>query len=193
MIAYLHGVIREKKFESVVIDVNGVGYGVKVTIDEAVSLKEGEKTKLHIYENIREDQHDLYGFSEPSARHLFELLISAKNVGPKVALAVMSIGSESVVRSAIAGGDVKLLQSAKHVGKRAAEQIVVELRDKVGLEASENAENIVSRGGVRPNDEASQALMALGFTASEVSIALEGIDKELSLEEKVKQALRARK
>lgn len=193
MIAYLHGVIREKNFESVVIDVNGVGYGVKVTIDEAVSLKEGEKTKLHIYENIREDQHDLYGFSEPSARQLFELLISAKNVGPKVALAVMSIGSESVVRSAIAGGDVKLLQSAKHVGKRAAEQIVVELRDRVGLEASENAENLVNRGGVKLDDEALQALLSLGFTSVEASSALSGIDKDLPVQDKVKQALRAKK
>ncbi|MBI5357242.1 Holliday junction branch migration protein RuvA [Candidatus Saccharibacteria bacterium] len=193
MIAYLHGVIREKNFESVVIDVNGVGYGVKVTIDEAVSLKEGDKTKLFIYEHIREDTHDLYGFSEPLNRQLFELLLSVKNVGPRVALAVMSLGSESVVRGAIAGGDVKLLQSAKHVGKRAAEQIVVELRDRVGLESSEDAENIVSRGGVRVDDEAMQALLALGFNNAEASKALSGIDKELPVEDKVKQALRAKK
>lgn len=193
MIAYLHGVVRDKNFESVVIDVNGVGYGVKVTVDEAVNLKDGDKTKLFIHENIKEDLHDLYGFSAESSRHLFKLLLSAKNVGPKVALAVMSIGSEDMVRRAIADGDVKLLQSAKHVGKRAAEQIVVELRDRVGLVSSETAESIVGRSGIKATDEAAQALVSLGFTNSEAANALSEIDQSLPTEEKVKQALRTRK
>ncbi len=193
MIAYLEGVIRERNIESVVIDVNGVGYGVKVTINDAVNLKTSQKTKFYIYEHIREDVHDLYGFSTASSRQLFELLLTAKNVGPRVALAVMSIDKEEIVRSAIAGGDLELIKSAKHVGKRAAEQIVVELRDKVGLISSEDAEGIVSRGSVDAGDEAMQALVSLGFSSAEASKALSGIDKKLPVEEKVKQALRVKR
>lgn len=190
MIAYLEGVIREKNINNVVVDVNGVGYGVKVTVNEILDLKKDQKIKLHIYEHIREDVHDLYGFANVTSRQLFELLLTAKNVGPKVALAVMSIDKEDTIRAAIAGGDVELLKSAKHVGKRAAEQIVVELRDKVGLLASEDAEGIITRGSIDASDEAMQALLSLGFSGAEASKALSDIDKSLSVEEKVKQALR---
>ncbi|HEX5798071.1 MAG TPA: Holliday junction branch migration protein RuvA [Candidatus Saccharimonadales bacterium] len=193
MIAYLEGVIREKNIDSVVIDVNGVGYGVKVTLNDIVNLKGNEKVKLHIYENIREDMHDLYGFVDASSRRLFELLLTAKNVGPKVALAVMSIDKEEAIRSAIAGGDVELIKSAKHVGKRAAEQIVVELRDKVGLQAGEDAEGVVTRGSANTKDEAVQALISLGFSSSEASVALSDVDKTLPTEEKVKLALRTKR
>jgi Holliday junction DNA helicase RuvA len=193
MIAYLEGVIREKNIENVVIDVNGVGYGVKVTLNDVVNLKNNQKVKLNIYEHIREDIHDLYGFVDASSRQLFELLLSAKNVGPRVALAVMSIDREDALRAAIAGGDVELIKSAKHVGKRAAEQIVVELRDKVGLVSSEDAEGIVTRGSVNIEDEAVQALISLGFSGLEASKALSNIDKALPVEEKVRQALRVKK
>lgn len=193
MIAYLEGVIREKNIENVVIDVNGIGYGVKVTLNDAIDLKNDQKIKLYIYENIREDLHDLYGFSSVGSRQLFELLLTTKNVGPKVALAVMSIDKEEAIRAAIAGGDVELIKSAKHVGKRAAEQIVVELRDKVGLLAGEDAENIVTKGSTDSADEAMQALVSLGFSGAEASKALAGIDKSLPVEEKVKQALRVKK
>jgi Holliday junction DNA helicase RuvA len=192
MIAYLDGVIREKNIENVVIDVNGVGYGVKVTINDAVSLKTEQRIKLYIYEHIREDAHDLYGFASEPVRRLFKLLLTVKNVGPKVALAVMSIDNEEAIRTAIAGGDVELIKSAKHVGKRAAEQIVVELRDKVGFMAGEDAEDIVTRGSVNSADEAMQALISLGFSGAEASKALSNIDKTLPVEEKVKQALRVR-
>jgi Holliday junction DNA helicase RuvA len=193
MIAYLDGVIREKNIEKVIIDVNGVGYGVKVSLNDAVDLKNNQKIKLHIYEHIREDIHDLYGFAEVTSRQLFELLLSVKNVGPRVALSVMSIDREANLRSAIANGDVELIKSAKHVGKRAAEQIVVELRDKVGLATSEDAEGIVTRGGVNTGDEAVQALVSLGFSGFEASRALSNVDKTLSVEEKVKQALKAKR
>src|SRR5690606_24338773 len=117
-------------------------------------------------------------------RQLFELLLTVKNVGPRVALAAMSIDRESTLRSAIAGGDIELIKSAKNVGKRAAEQIIVELRDKVGLIAGEEAEDIVTRGSVNSNDEAAQALVSLGFSGIEASKALAGIDKSLPIEEK---------
>jgi Holliday junction DNA helicase RuvA len=112
-------------------------------------------------------------------------------VGPKVALAVLDIGTAPAVRGAIAAGDVKLLQSAKGVGKRAAEQIVVELRDKVGLAASDAAEGIVMRPGIISGDEAIEALVSLGYTPQDATKALENIDRDLPVEERIKLALKS--
>lgn len=192
MIATLSGVISEKLSDVVVLDVAGVGYGLQVTIEDYSRLQNGHEAKLYIYEHIREQAHDLYGFTSPETKYLFEQLLGVKNVGPKVALGVLDIGPASTVRAAIAGGDVKLLQSAKGVGKRAAEQIVVELRDKVGLAANESAEGIVSRPGTGAQDEAVEALMALGYSPVDASIALREIDKTLTTEERIKLALKGK-
>jgi Holliday junction DNA helicase RuvA len=190
MIAILSGVVSEKLGELVVLDVAGVGYGLLVTIEDFGQLTTGKAAKLYVHEHIREDSHDLYGFTQLTTKQLFEQLLSVKNVGPKVALAVLGIGSDTIVRTAIAAGDVKLLQSAKGVGKRAAEQMVVELRDKVGLVTSQNAEDIVTRGGVNTDDEAVQALLALGYSETDAQLALQHVDKKLPSEERIKLALR---
>jgi Holliday junction DNA helicase RuvA len=149
-----------------------------------------QKFKLYVYEHIREQIHDLYGFIVLDTKRLFEQLLSVKNVGPKVALAVLDIGSSTNVREAIASGDVKLLQSAKGVGKRAAEQIVVELRDKVGRVASETAEDIVNRPGVSNRDEAVEALTSLGYSPQDAIMALYKVDPTLPVEERIRQALK---
>jgi holliday junction DNA helicase RuvA len=190
MIAYLSGIVATKDIEAIVLDVRGVGYGIAVSVNEHAQLVQGDKAKLYIHEHIREDAHDLYGFVSETTKQLFTQLLSVKNVGPKVALAVLGIANESAVRAAIANGDVKLLQSAKGVGKRAAEQMVVELRDKVGLIASMEAEGIVNRGGVDMNDEAVQGLVTLGYSELDAQRALSGVDKELPSEERIKQALK---
>lgn len=126
----------------------------------------------------------------PATKQLFMQLLSVKNVGPKVALAILDIGSNDSVRAAIAGGDVKYLQTAKGVGKRAAEQVVVELRDKVGAPVGEGAEQVIGRGGVNNQDEAVQALVALGYSDSDAQFALQDIDPTLPLEERIKSALK---
>ena len=113
-----------------------------------------------------------------------------KNVGPKVALAVLDIGSVDAVRSAIANGDVRTLQTAKGVGKRAAEQIVVELRDKVGGLVSDEAERLVNRAAINKRDEALLALVSLGFNELDAQNALAEIDSSLPVEQRVKQALK---
>ncbi|HWB39474.1 MAG TPA: Holliday junction branch migration protein RuvA [Candidatus Saccharimonadales bacterium] len=192
MIATLSGVVSEKLNDQVVLEVGGVGYGLMVTEEDSAKLITGDPAKLYVHEHIREDAHDLYGFTSITTKQLFEQLLSVKNVGPKVALAVLGIGSADKVRMAIASGDVKILQSAKGVGKRAAEQMVVELRDKVGLAASEGAEAIVNRGSVDTADEAVQGLLALGYTEADAQTALHGIDQKLPTEERIKQALKAR-
>ena len=190
MIATLTGIVAETESGMVVIEVGGVGYGVMVTATDQGTLPSGTQTKLFIYENIKEDAHNLIGFKQISTKKLFEQLLSVKNVGPKGALAVLDIGSDAIVRAAIAGGDVKALQSAKGVGKRAAEQIVVELRDKVGAPVGDAAEMLIGRAGVNTSDEAVQALMALGYSDYDASAALAEVDTSLSTEERIKQALR---
>lgn len=190
MIATLSGVIAEKIGPVVVIAIGGVGYGVLVTTSNLDRLVTGDASKLYIYENIKEDTHDLFGFLTLDDKKLFELLLKVKNVGPKVAMSVLDIGTANDVRSAIASGDVKRLQTAKGVGKRAAEQIVVELRDKVGLISSNSAEDIVTRGGINTSDEAVQALMSLGYSEVDASLALKNIDPTLPVEDRIKKALK---
>lgn len=192
MIASLEGSISEKTPNGVIVDVGGVGYGVIVTSSDNAVLPQNEKAKLYIYEHIKEDAHDLYGFKDKDTKGLFTQLLGVKNVGPKVAIAVLDIGSTDSVRAAIAGGNIKQLQTAKGVGKRAAEQIVVELRDKVGAPVGDGAEQLISRAGVDISDEAVQGLMSLGFSETDATIALADVDKSLSAEERIKQALRGR-
>lgn len=192
MIATLTGIVSEKNPDNIVLDVQGVGYGVQVTAQDFGRLASGASAKMYIYEHIREQAHDLFGFLQVDTKRLFEQLLGVKNVGPKVAMAVLDIGSAQDVRAAIAQGDVKLLQSAKGVGKRAAEQMVVELRDKVGLDASEIAEGVVSRPGINNQDEAVEALVALGYQPQDAAAALKGVDDSLSVEDRIKAALKGR-
>ena len=132
MIATLDGTINELFSSRVVLDVHGVGYGLLVTDSDLGQLASGQSVKLYVYEHIREGAYDLYGFIARDTQNLFEQLLSVKNVGPKVALAVLGIGPASMVRSVIAAGDVKLLQTAKGVGKRAAEQWLLNSEIKLG-------------------------------------------------------------
>lgn len=189
MIATLNGVITEKN-NGVVLECAGVGYGVIVTLSDFGNVTLGETAKLFIHEHIREDSHDLYGFIANDTKLLFEQLLSVKNVGPKVALSVLDIGSADALRQAIADGDVKRLQTAKGVGKRAAEQIVVELRDKVGAPVGDAAESLISRAGINQQDEALQALVALGYSEADAAAALSSIDQLLPVEARIKQALK---
>ena len=193
MIATLSGVVSEKLGDVLVLDVGGVGYGLIVTLADFGSLHAGQPTKLYVHEHIREDAHDLYGFAQQDTLGLFRQLLSVKNVGPKVALAVLGIGTAADVRAAIAGGDVKRLQTAKGVGKRAAEQMVVELRDKVGLMPGAAAEDVVGRGAANLADEATQALLSLGYSEADAALALQNIDPSLPTEERIKQALKGGK
>lgn len=190
MIATLTGVVSEKLGDIVVVECAGVGYGVLMTTTGAARVATGDRLKVYIYEHIKEDAHNLIGFTSLSDKQLFEQLIGVKNVGPRVAMSILDIGPADGVRASIASGDVKRLQTAKGVGKRAAEQIVVELRDKVGMLVSESAEDIVNRGGVNLADEAIQALISLGYTESDAVLTLKNIDNSLSTEERIRLALR---
>lgn len=193
MIATLTGTVSEKLGELVILDVNGVGYGLIVTTPDFGAAAIGSKAKFYIYEHVRENAYDLYGFAELDSKKLFEQLLGVKNVGPKAAMAVLDVAAPGMVRASIAGGDVKFLQTAKGVGRRAAEQIIVELRDKVGAPATGGAEGIVHRAGVNNQDEAVEALVSLGYSPQDASVALDGIDKSLPTEDRIKAALKGTK
>jgi Holliday junction DNA helicase RuvA len=190
MIATLEGIVSEKIGQQAVVLIQGVGYGVLVAVSNLDRLVIGEPAKLYIYENIKEEAYELFGFLLLDDKKLFEQLLSVKNVGPKVAMSVLDISSANEVRAAIAAGDVKRLQTAKGVGRRAAEQMVVELRDKVGLLSTDSAEDIVTRGGVSAEDEAAQALMSLGYSEVDAMLALKHVDPKLPPEDRIKQALK---
>lgn len=190
MIATLTGTVSEKTIDMVILDVQGVGYGVLVTLNDMAVIHTGTEVKLRIYEHIKEDAHNLFGFLQTDTKQLFEQLLSVKNVGPKVGLAVLDIGSSNDVRMAISQGDVKKLQTAKGVGKRAAEQIVVELRDKVGAPVGNAAENLINRAGINQSDEALQALISLGYAEHDALAVLVDIDPTLPVEARIKLALK---
>ena len=193
MIAILSGVVEEKPADTVVIGVNGVGYGVFVPAEEAGTLKIGDKTKLYIHEHIREQAHDLFGFLSRDTKALFEQLLNVTGVGPKMALNVLSIGTATQVRQAIAGGDVKFIQQANGVGKRVAERVVVELKDKVGLAGVDlEASGLLKGEETALKDEAVEALVSLGYTVADAAKSLADIDPELSTEDRIKQALKER-
>lgn len=190
MIATLSGMVSEKLLDRAIVDVQGVGYAVFVTAEDYSRLVVGEDTKLYIYEYIREQAHDLFGFTGRDTLQLFEQLLGVNGVGPKMALNMLSIGSAVEVRQAIASGDIKYLQTAANVGRRVAERVVVDLKDKVGLVGVDLASSgILQAESSLMKDEAVEALVALGYSSADAAEALQNVSQELSTEERIKQAL----
>jgi len=193
MIATLNGTVSEKLGDVVVLDVGGVGYGLLMSNEDFGAMPTGQNIKVYIYEHIREQSHDLFGFTRTDGKQLFELLLSVNGVGPKMALNVLSIGAANDVRAAIATGDVKFIQQAAGVGKRVAERIVVDLKDKVGLEGVDLASTGLLQGtSAMMKDEAVEALVALGYSPQDAAVALQNVDGALPTEERIKLALKAR-
>lgn len=189
MITTLTGTVAERVDDIVVLDVAGVGYGLWVTNEDAAVLSAGKQAKVYVYEHIREQSHDLFGFVSLDTKRLFEKLLSVNGVGPKMALAILSVGNAGEVRLAIAEGNVKYLQAASGVGKKVAERVVVDLKDKVGLVASDGATSFLSVPS-NVNDDAHAALVALGYPAQVASELLAGVDSNLSVEERINSALK---
>jgi holliday junction DNA helicase RuvA len=190
MIATLNGKISQKIGDLIVIECGGVGYGVQVTFEDFGGLNTGDQAKLYIYEHIRESEHSLFGFKNLQTKYLFEQLLSVNGVGPKMALSIMSLAGSNHVRQAIATGDTKFISQASGVGKRVAERVVVDLKDKVGLTTDENATDFLTTLA-NPNDEALQGLVALGYSVQDASKALKNVDEKLPAPERIKQALKA--
>lgn len=168
--------------DHVVLDVGGVGYEVLAPQTVLEDLSVGTDSTLLTYHHIRENAHELYGFSEVEAKQLFEQLLGVSGIGPKSALAIMSLGDQQRLRGAIAGEDAAFIATASGVGKRSAERVIVELRDKVG--------EFLAGSPTPAGDDAAAALVALGYNQAQAAEALRGIDSDLPTEAKVKAALR---
>lgn len=192
MIAHLIGHVTEKFLNSVIIDVNGVGYEVAVTSLDAEQVNLDDKVKLYTYHAIRENSEELYGFSSLAAKKLFEMLISVNGVGPKAAMSILSLAPTEDVRNAIANTDSTFISKAAGVGKKSAERVIVDLRDKVGAPSHYGATMVspAATQTIGPADEALDALIALGFPLKEASAALASVDPTLSVQERIKAALK---
>lgn len=187
MIAHVSGEVVEKFDNTLIIDVGGLGYEVLVSGGDYEAALLHDQVKLYTHDHLRENAHDLFGFTSLAAKKLFLLLTSVSGVGPRMGLSILSLGSAEQVRSAIAGGDIAYVQQAAGVGKRIAERVTNELRDKVGLPtlrpAGSSAQTVAG-------DDALDALVALGYTLHHATHALSKIDVELDDQARIKQALK---
>ena len=192
MIAHIRGKIEEKCGDNgIIVDVNGVGYEMLVPVPDFEASSLGEERKFYTYHSVKENSEDLFGFSSLAAKKLFELLISVQGVGPKAGIAILSLAEAEEVRNAIANGDVAFVTKATGVGKRSAERVIVDLKDKVGIPSRYGATEVKygTKASNEP-DEALDALIALGFPLKEATAALEKVDTSLPVEERVRQALK---
>ena len=191
MIAHLSGTIAEKfGAGSIVIDVRGVGYEVSVSAGDFEAVALGQDAKFYTYHHVREQAEELFGFSSLAAKKLFEMLITVQGVGPKAALAILSLGDAEHVRNAIANADSAFVQKAAGVGKKTAERVVVDLSDKVGLPTHYGQADTPVQVELNTSDEALEALMALGYTLADATKALENVDVNLPTAQRVTEALK---
>lgn len=197
MFYYLSGTVAHIGSFLAVLDCNGVGYACKTTNYTLGTLKQGEKATLFTYLSVKEDAIDLFGFSTQEEKNLFLMLISVSGVGPKAALSILSTATPSSLALSIITGDSKALTAAPGVGKKIAQRVILELKDKLAKEQAEqpfSAHPLPEVNTLIPEDklsEASAALAVLGYHQSEIHMALKGLDlASMTLEEIVKQALK---
>ena len=190
MIAHVRGKIVEKFANSLIVDVGGVGYEVQVSLGDYERATLDSELKLHTYHHVREQSEELFGFLSLTAKKLFEMLITVQSIGPKAALSILSLGDAEVVRNAIANSDSAFIQKATGVGKKTAERVVVDLSDKVGLPTHYGRKDEPIQAELNTNDEALEALMALGYTLADATKALEGIDPSLPTNKRITEALK---
>ena len=194
MIYYVSGPVTILEPGLAVIDCGGVGYGCRVTAYTSAQLKLNQNARLYITESIREDAHDLYGFISKEEQRCYELLTSVNGVGPKAAMAILSSGGPQNFTLAVMTGNDKMLTAAQGVGKKIAQRIILELKDKIGGASAEldfsagPAAAPVQTGNAAALAHA--ALQELGYSAAEINAALKGVDPEATTEEMVRYALR---
>ena len=194
MLYYVSGEVTVLEPGLAVIDCAGVGYGCSVTAYTAAQLKLNQKARLYITEAIREDAFDLYGFISREEQRCFQLLTSVNGVGPKAAMSILSAGGPQNFTLAVMTGDEKMLTAAQGVGKKIAQRIILELKDKIGGGSAELDFSTgpavtapVQSGGLAL---AQAALQELGYSPAEVATALKGADPKATTEDLVRYALR---
>lgn len=195
MFYYIEGRVAEIEPNLAIIDCGGVGYGLNTTANTISRLKPGEKAKLYVYSNIREDAFDLYGFFDKREKRSFEMLLGVSGVGPKAALSILSSSTSETLAMAIVSGDEKALTVAPGIGKKLAQRILLELKDKMSKETDGliiGTGKVSSSGGSSSKlSDAVSALAVLGYSNGEISTVLKDIDTEAcSLEDIIRQALK---
>ena len=197
MFYYLNGVVAHMAPFLAVIDCGGVGYACRTTNNTLARLRKGETATLYTHLNVREDAMELYGFATQEELNLFQHLISVSGVGPKAALSILSASTPANLALSIITGDEKALTCAQGIGKKIAQRVILELKDKLAKGQTISAKGEAYGGTgitVIPENklsEASAALAVLGYSQGEINLALKGIDLDsLALEEIIKQALK---
>lgn len=196
MIAYLSGKLVFKDPTYVIIEVGGIGYQVKISLQTFSKIKDEEQIRLLTFLHIKEDAHTLYGFKEESEKRLFLLLISINGVGPNTGLMILSSLNTDEIEQAILSGDVATIQAVKGIGVKTAQRIILELKDKVGK--SGNADMSTPLGFLKTSnkirEEALQALITLGFPKAmaekNIALVLKKTNGEISLEDLIKASLK---
>ena len=194
MLYYVSGPVTVLEPGLAVIECGGVGYGCRVTAYTAGQLKLNQTARLYITESIREDAFDLYGFISREEQRCYELLTSVNGVGPKAAISILSAGPQNFTL-AVMTGDEKLLTAAQGIGKKIAQRIILELKDKMGGSSMElDFSTGVSSAPAQTGGNAAMAhaaLQELGYSPAEIQTALKGADPNASTEELIRYALRA--
>ena len=193
MYDYVNGTVAEIGPNLAVIDCGGVGYACATTNYTLAQLKRGEQAKLYTYLHVREEIFDLYGFSTQAELSSFKMLLGVSGVGPKAALAILSSGTPDQLALSIVTGDEKSLTGVPGIGKKIAQRIILELKDKLakeqtGFDARMGTLSPIPAGG--KTQEAASALAVLGYSSQEISAALKGVDAALPVEEMIRIALK---
>lgn len=191
MITHIKGKLIEKNPTDVVIECNGVGYILNISLHTFSQITDSEQLKLYTHLQVKEDSHTLYGFSSVAEREIFRLLISVSGIGANIARTMLSSLTPKQVREGIATSDVALIQSIKGIGAKTAQRAIIELKDKV-LKIYDIDEVSVSKGNTN-KDEALSALEVLGFVRKQVERVVDKImmsQPEASVETIIKQALK---
>ena len=196
MLYYVSGKVAILEPGLAVIDCGGVGYGCRITAYTAGQLKLNQNARLYVTESIREDAYDIYGFISREEQRCYELLTSVNGVGPKAAMAILSSGGPQNFTLAVMTGDEKMLTAVQGVGKKIAQRIILELKDKLGgggmeLDFSGGPTAAAPVQTVGNAALAHAALQELGYSPAEINAALKGVDASASTEEMVRHALRA--
>lgn len=195
MFYYVNGTVAEIEAGLAVIDCSGVGYACATTNYTLSQLKKGERAKLYTYLNVREDAMEMFGFASQSELRSFKMLIGVSGVGPKAALSILSSTTPQQLSMAVVMGDEKALTAAPGIGKKIAQRIILELKDKLikeqgGFEAGSGAAAATPAQNNKAG-EAAAALAVLGYGSQEIAAALKGIDMDaLPLEEIIRQSLK---
>ena len=194
MLYYVSGKVALLEPGIAVIDCGGVGYECHITAYTAAQLKLNQNARLFVTESIREDAYDLFGLSSREEQRCFNLLTSVNGVGPKAAISILSAGGPQNFTLAVMTGDEKMLTAAQGVGKKLAQRIILELKDKLGGTAELDFSGVTVSAAPAPSGAlslATAALQELGYSSAEISTALKGVDPGATTEEMVRYALRA--